>query len=564
MSGEPSYQTVNRQGWDELARAGCEASQPWGSTELRNAGAWLDAAGWIPWPEVQRVLCLGAGGGQQAPLFAALGCKVTSVDLSAEQLRLDAEAARRHGLEVECVEADMLDLGLLYGSDFDLVYQPVSACYVPDVRQLYLEVSRVLRPGGWYRVEHWNPAQIQLAEGGAWSGEGYRIVHPQRSDRPVVWSGTQAGPEEPPTCWHYVHPLHDLIGGLCDAGFEILRFEESGAGDPAAEPGSQQHLAAYLPPFLSLFARWQPRAPSVVPRPPARRERPARRAAAASTRRRRAQAQGAPALRRPHTSYIVCTLPRSGSWLLSESLEDTGLAGSPREWFNEVTEDEKFRDWGISSYADYLPRMLDLGSTPNGVFGVKCHWYQFAQMPAKLGRVPGCAGLETPELLAELFPGLRYVWLTRRDKARQAVSLYRARRTGQWWQIAGYQPFSPAPASTESGSPAAPPFELDFAAIERLERIAVEQEAKWREHFDRAGVEPLVVAYEDLVEAFDPQVRRVLSFLDVEIPEGLCIETRLRRQADALSEEWVERYVATKRERGAAVSSPGSAPAPAP
>ena len=557
--GEPSYRAVNREGWDELARAGCEASRPWGAAQLRNASAWLDAAGWIPWPEVKRVLCLGAGGGQQAPLFAALGCRVTSVDLSAEQLRLDAEVARCHGLEIECVEADMLDLGLLYGSDFDLVYQAVSACYVPDVRQLYLEVSRVLRPGGWYRVEHWNPVQIQLAEGGAWSGRDYRIVHPQRSDRPVVWSG-QARAEGTPTCWHYVHPLHDLIGGLCDAGFEVLRCEESVAGDPAAEPGSQQHLAAYLPPFFSLFARWQPRAPSVAPQPPARRQRPAR--AAASSRRRKAPAP-LPALRRPHTSYVICTLPRSGSWLLSESLEATGIAGSPREYFNEVTEEERFRKWGISSYADYLPRMLDLGSTPNGVFGVKCHWYQFAQLPAKLGQVPGCEGLEAPALLAELFPGLRYIWLTRRDKARQAVSLYRARRTGQWWRIADYQPFRPAAASAAPGAPAAQPMEFDFAAIERLERIAVEQEAKWQEHFDRAGVEPLVVAYEDLVDSFVPQVRRVLRFLDVPVPEGLRIETRLRRQADALSEEWVERYVGMQRARRA-VSPPGSAPAPAP
>lgn len=560
--GEPSYQTVNRQGWDELARAGCEASQPWGAAQLRNASAWLDAAGWIPWPEIKRVLCLGAGGGQQVPLFAALGCRVTSVDLSAEQLRLDAEVARRHGLEIECVEADMLDLGLLYGSDFDLVYQPVSACYVPDVRQLYLEVSRVLRPGGWYRVEHWNPVQIQLAEGGAWSGRDYRIVHPQRSDRPVVWSAAQPGPEGTPTCWHYVHPLHDLIGGLGDAGFEILRCEESIAGDPAAEPGTQQHLAAYLPPFFSLFARWQPRAPSVAPQPPARMQRPARRAAAASARRRQAPAP-LPTLRRPHTSYVICTLPRSGSWLLSESLEATGLAGSPREYFNEVTEEEKFREWGVASYADYLPRVLDLGSTPNGVFGVKCHWYQFAQLPAKLGQVPGCEGLEAPELLAELFPGLGYVWLTRRDKARQAVSLYRARRTGQWWRIADYEPFSPPAESAEPGSSAAPAIEFDFAAIERLERVAVEQEAKWREHFDRAGVEPLVVAYEDLVDSFVPQVRRVLRFLDVTVPKGLRIETRLRRQADALSEEWVERYVGMRRARRA-VSPLGSAPAPAP
>lgn len=150
----------------------------------------------------------------------------------------------------------MLDLSTLHGRDFDLVYQAVSACYVPDVRRLYGEVARVLRPDGYYRVEHWNPVHIQLADQPAGGEEGYRIVRSQVPGRAVPWSGGGAnGSASDTICWHYVHPLHDLIGGLGDAGLELLRFAELQRGDEAAEPGSPEHLAAYLPPFFTLLAR---------------------------------------------------------------------------------------------------------------------------------------------------------------------------------------------------------------------------------------------------------------------------------------------------------------------
>src|SRR5262249_38927681 len=104
---------------------------------------------------VRQVLCLASAGGQQAPMFASLGCRVVSADLCPEQLERDASTAKRLGFEIECVECDMLDLSPLYGRNFDLVYQAVSACYAPNVAKLYAEVARVLKHGGFYRVEHW-------------------------------------------------------------------------------------------------------------------------------------------------------------------------------------------------------------------------------------------------------------------------------------------------------------------------------------------------------------------------------------------------------------------------
>lgn len=201
------------------------------------------------------MLCLACGGGQQGPLFASLGCKVTVVDISPEQLQKDLTVANSFGMEIECVEADMLDLAALHGRRFDLVYQAISACYIPDVRRLYREVAATLKTGGAYWVEHWSPAHAQLAPHGAWDGEAYRLLYPQQPRQPVPWRSPGEAEGSAASCWHYIHPLHDLIGGLCDAGFRIERFAETAEPDPLAAPDSPAHIAFYVPPLFSLLAR---------------------------------------------------------------------------------------------------------------------------------------------------------------------------------------------------------------------------------------------------------------------------------------------------------------------
>lgn len=252
-----NYRTVSRDAWALLVKRGCDSSLPFGPEEFSSAKVRLDSRGWIPWKQVRTVLCLACGGGQQAPLFASLGCRVTLADISPDQLDVDRGVAKKYGFEIECIEADMLKLSALYRRQFDLVYQAVSACYVPDVRRLYQQIFRVLRPGGYYFVQHWNPVHVQLAEDQVWDGNAYRVARPQIAGKPVPspmgWD-EQTG-EVTAQCWHYIHPLTHLIGGLGDTGFVILRFAENEDADLSAEPGAHPHLSAYLPSFFSLFAR---------------------------------------------------------------------------------------------------------------------------------------------------------------------------------------------------------------------------------------------------------------------------------------------------------------------
>lgn len=127
----------------------------------------------------KEVLCLASGGGQQSAVFGLLGAHVTVLDLSEGQLKGDRTTAQHYGYQVNTVKGDMSDLSAFADASFDLVYQIHSIAWIPDVRAVYREVYRVLRPGGLYGVVHNNPAIHPATFSGGlagWDGVGYRIA----------------------------------------------------------------------------------------------------------------------------------------------------------------------------------------------------------------------------------------------------------------------------------------------------------------------------------------------------------------------------------------------------
>src|SRR5436305_3823123 len=127
-------------------------------------------------------------------------------------------------------------------------------------------------------------------------------------------------------------------------------------------------------------------------------------------------------------TYIICTNPRSGSWLLSEGLASTSLAGKPREWFNTMEEQRHRARWRMDhstdlTYDAYLRLARAESTTSNGISGVKLHYSQFAELPKTMQAVENFRGRGARQIMARLFPRARYLWVKRRDDQRQAVPL---------------------------------------------------------------------------------------------------------------------------------------------
>lgn len=242
----------NRRAWDALVREGQRHTRPARDEDFANPLAAVDACGWLgPSIAERRVLCLASGGGRQSALYAAAGARVTVVDISPEMLALDRAVAAERGLEVRTVEASMDDLSALVVESFDIVIQPVSTCYVPDVLAVYRQVARVLAPGGLYISQHKQPASLQGAVQP--DGRGYALTEPyyRVGSLPAV----EGSAHREPGTLEFLHRWEDLLGGLCRSGFVIEDVLEPLLAQPQATVGSFAHRSAYLPPYVRIKAR---------------------------------------------------------------------------------------------------------------------------------------------------------------------------------------------------------------------------------------------------------------------------------------------------------------------
>jgi SAM-dependent methyltransferase len=181
---------------------------------------------WFPTLKGADVLCLASGGGQQGPVLAATGARVTVLDNSPAQLAQDQRVAVRESLPLRTVEGDAADLSAFANESFDLVFNPVSTVFMPDVRAVWKECYRVLRQGGILMTGFMNPVHyifdLYKADEGI-----LEVAHA------IPYSDLTSLPKEDleehlekglPV--EFSHSLTDLIGGQCDAGFVITNLYE--------------------------------------------------------------------------------------------------------------------------------------------------------------------------------------------------------------------------------------------------------------------------------------------------------------------------------------------------
>jgi SAM-dependent methyltransferase len=250
---------TNRAAWNRLALGQSRFAKVATDEECRQPLATLDGRGWLP-PSVSGmdVLCLAAGGGWQSILYASAGANVTVVDLSPEMLRQDVREAERRGLAVRIVEGSMDDLAPLAGESFDIVHQPVSTCYVPDVEKVFREISRVLRDGGLYISQHKQPASLQIVERDRHDRYVIGVSYYHEGSLPPVGDDSY----REPGAVEFLHRWEQLVGGMCRAGLVIEDLREPRRGDERAAPGHFGHRGLYVAPYVRLKARRLPRTKS--------------------------------------------------------------------------------------------------------------------------------------------------------------------------------------------------------------------------------------------------------------------------------------------------------------
>ena len=173
----------------------------------------------------KKVLGLASGGGQQIPVFAALGAECTVLDYSEKQLESERMVAERDGYPVNLVRADMTKPLPFADESFDLIFHPVSNCYVEEVRPIFRECFRVLKPGG-------------VLLGGFDNGINYILDEKEEYLQNCLPFNPLKNPEQMRQLEaagdgvQFSHTLEEQIGGQLEAGFLLTGVYEdtNGAG----------------------------------------------------------------------------------------------------------------------------------------------------------------------------------------------------------------------------------------------------------------------------------------------------------------------------------------------
>ena len=168
-----------------------------------------------------KILGLASGGGQQMPVFAALGADCTVLDYSQKQLDNEQMVSEREGYAINIVRADMTKRLPFEDESFDLIFHPVSNCYVEDVYHVWNECFRVLKKGGVllagmnygldYLVEDDNPRLIVN-----------KLPYNPLRDKELYKRCLEK--DEPD--YQFSHTIEEQIGGQLKAGLVLTALHE--------------------------------------------------------------------------------------------------------------------------------------------------------------------------------------------------------------------------------------------------------------------------------------------------------------------------------------------------
>ena len=246
-----NYQDLNAETIDRWVREGWEWGRPISHETFEKAkhGEWdvfLTPTkpvphAWLGDLRGKKVLGLASGGGQQMPIFAALGAECTVLDYSPLQIQSEENVAQREGYGIRCLRADMTRPLPFDDGEFDLIFHPVSNCYVQEVRPIWRECFRVLKPGGILLAgtDHYVNYIVDEKE--------ERIVNSLPFD-PLKNPDQMAQLQKDDSGVQFSHSLEEQIGGQLEAGFTLLELYEDTNGE-----GRLHEL--HIPTFLAMRSR---------------------------------------------------------------------------------------------------------------------------------------------------------------------------------------------------------------------------------------------------------------------------------------------------------------------
>lgn len=179
---------------------------------------------WYPSLSGKNVLGLASGGGQQMPVFAALGANCTVLDYSKKQIESERMVAAREGYEIQTIRADMTKPLPFENETFDLIFHPVSNCYIEDVMHVWKECYRILKPGGLLMAGLDNGINFLF------DGENQREIRFSLPFNPLKDEEQRMNLQSNDDGMQFSHTLEEQIRGQLKVGFQLVDLYEDTNG----------------------------------------------------------------------------------------------------------------------------------------------------------------------------------------------------------------------------------------------------------------------------------------------------------------------------------------------
>lgn len=241
-----------------------------------------------------------------------------------------------------------------------------------------------------------------------------------------------------------------------------------------------------------------------------------------------------PAKLLPAKSVIVCSTGRSGSTLLCRTLSSLNCLGQSEEFFlPEILTKNKVYSSADELYR-YLPDVYMSGTTPNGVFSVKLHWDHMKILTQIARTDPALSSKTNTEILSLLFPNPYFIFIRRADLIKQAISVEIGRQTGVYVIPKDF-----------SGELSCKDKKLFFKPLNiyRYKQGLQARNSNWISFFEKNNLSFFEVVYENLVQDFEPTIRQILEFSDIDISEqDLEIAQATKKQSTKTNENWFRYY----------------------
>lgn len=229
-----SYQEINRDTIDRWIKEGWEWGKSISHEEFVDAqnGKWkvlltptkCVPVDWLGDLKGKKILGLASGGGQQIPILTALGAECTVLDYSTQQIESEILVANREGYRVKAIQGDMTKKLPFEDEEFDIVFHPISNCYIKDVQHVFNEAYRVLKHGGLLLCGLGNEINYIV------DNEEKEIIWKMPFD-PTIDEIARKFMEEEDGGIQFSHTLEEQIGGQIKAGFTLLDLYEDTNGE---------------------------------------------------------------------------------------------------------------------------------------------------------------------------------------------------------------------------------------------------------------------------------------------------------------------------------------------